>query len=161
MTIRPARPEDLGSLAERLGQERYFADRLRRQSDRRGVLLTAWLDDVLIGDVYLWLEPAEEPEIRRYLPRTPLVTHLEVHRDHRRQGTGTKLIGRAERLLAERGHGVVALAVEVTNTAAAKLYDGLGYRGWGHSAVECYAPPDENGHREVEVCDVLVKELVR
>ncbi|ANZ39523.1 hypothetical protein BBK82_29220 [Lentzea guizhouensis] len=161
LTIRPARPEDLGSLAERLGQDRYFADRLDRQSEGRGVLLTAWLDDLVIGNVYLWLEEAEEPEIRAHLPGTPLVTHLEIHRDHRRQGVGTSLIGEAERLLADRGHGEVALAVEVNNTAAAKLYLRLGYQDWGYSPVECYSPADENGHRDVEICDVMVKALGR
>ncbi|KOV88359.1 GNAT family N-acetyltransferase [Nocardia sp. NRRL S-836] len=161
VTIRPARPEDLGSLAGRLGQDRFFADRLDRQSESRGVLLTAWRGGLVIGDVYLWLEPAEEPEIRRYLPETPLVTHLEIHRDHRRQGVGTSLIGAAERLLADRGHDEVALAVEIGNTAAAKLYTRLGYRDWGHSAVKCYSLADENGHRDVEICDVMVKALAR
>jgi ribosomal protein S18 acetylase RimI-like enzyme len=159
VTIRPARPDDLTSLIQRLGQARFFADRLDRQSNDRGVLLTAWRDGLVIGDVYLWLEPAEEPEIREHLPDTPLVTHLEILPEHRRMGVGTELIGRAEELLVERGCDRVALAVEVTNGAAAKLYDRLGYRDWPHPPVACYSHGDLNGHRRVEICNVMVKPL--
>lgn len=159
LTIRPAQPDDLTSLTRRLGQARFFADRLDRQSDERGVLLTAWHGGLVIGDVYLWLEPAEEPEIREHLPDTPLVTHLEIHRDHRRMGVGTSLIGAAERLLTDGGFRRVALAVEVTNRAAARLYIRLGYREWPHPPVKCYSPGDVNGHRRVEICNVMVKPL--
>ncbi|MEV6236967.1 GNAT family N-acetyltransferase [Lentzea sp. NPDC051838] len=159
LTIRPALPDDLASLTRRLGQDGYFADRLDRQSENRGVLLTAWHADVVIGDVYLWLEPAEEPEIREHLPGTPLVTHLEIHSEHRRRGLGTRLIGAAEELLTARGYDEVALAVELTNRAAAKLYDRLGYREWPHPPVKCYALGDHNGHRRAEICNVMVKPL--
>lgn len=159
LTIRPARPDDLTSLIQRLGQARFFADRLDRQTDQRGVLLTAWRAGLVIGDVYLWLEPAEEPEIREHLPGTPLVTHLEIHPEHRRQGVGTSLIGAAEQLLTVAGHDQVALAVEVTNRAAAKLYTRLGYQEWPHPPVKCYSPGDDNGHRRVEICNVMVKPL--
>lgn len=161
LIIRPAQSEDFASLTRRLGQGRYFADRLVRQRDDRGVLLTAWTGGTVIGDVYLWLERAEEPEIRTYLPDTPLITHLEVHRDHQRRGAGTRLIRAAEQFLVDRGYGEVALAVEVTNMAAAKLYTRLGYREWPHSSVKCYSPGDGNGHRRVEICNVMVKTLAR
>jgi GNAT superfamily N-acetyltransferase len=159
LTIRPARPEDLTSLIRRLGQGRFFADRLARQRDERGVLLTAWHGGTVIGDVYLWLEPAEEPEIRTFLPGVPLVTHLEIHRDHRCLGAGTRLIRAAEQWLTRLGHAEVALAVEVNNRAAARLYTRLGYREWPHPPVTCYSPGDLNGHRRVELCFVMVKKL--
>ena len=88
LRIRPARPGDLPSLVGRLGQEGYFADRLKREDAGRGVLLTAWRAGLVVGVVYLWLEPAEESEIRTHLPGTPLVTHLEIHPDHRRSHAG-------------------------------------------------------------------------
>ncbi|MGW6445754.1 GNAT family N-acetyltransferase [Lentzea sp. NPDC055074] len=160
MRIRPARPDDLPSLARRLGQRRYFADRLDRQRDDRGVLLTAWHGGEVIGVVYLWLEPAEEPEIRAHLPLTPLITHLEVHPDWQRKGVGTSLIRASERLLTSRGCADVALAVEVGNDDAERLYADLGFREWPHETVKCYAASDGNGHRAVETCKVLVKELV-
>jgi ribosomal protein S18 acetylase RimI-like enzyme len=159
LRIRPAQPGDLPSLVGRLGQEGYFADRLKRQDADRGVLLTAWRTGLVIGVVYLWLEPAEEPEIRMHLPGTPLVTHLEIHPDHRRRGGGTSLIRAAEELLAHRGYAEVALAVEVNNIDAEKLYARLGYREWPHSLVDCFAPSDGHGHRAVEICKVLVKSL--
>jgi ribosomal protein S18 acetylase RimI-like enzyme len=159
LTIRPAQPEDLVHLTRRLGQGRFFADRLERQSNDRGVLLTAWHAGVVVGDVYLWLEPAEEPEIREHLPGVPLVTHLEVHAEHRQQGVGTRLIDAAEQLLVSRGFRKVALAVEVSNLRAAKLYSRLSYGEWSHPPVKCYSPADPSGYRIVEICDVMVKTL--
>jgi GNAT superfamily N-acetyltransferase len=161
LIIRPAQSEDLASLTQGMGQGRYFADRLKRQSKDDGVLLTAWHGGTVIGDVYLWLERAEEPEIRTYLPDTPLITHLEVHRDHQRMGVGTSLILAAEKWLVDLKKVEVALAVEVTNMAAAKLYEDLGYRQWPHPPVKCYSPSDLNGHRDVEICNVMVKTLAR
>lgn len=159
LTIRPARPDDLGSLTRRLGQGRFFADRLARQSKGLGVLLTAWHADLVVGVVYLWLEDAEEPEILEHLPRTPLITHLEIHPEHRGMGVGTELIGEAERLLVSNGVREMALAVEVNNEAAARLYTRLEYREWPHGQVKCYSPGDLNGHRRVETCTVMVKSL--
>ncbi|HEX7309305.1 GNAT family N-acetyltransferase [Lentzea sp.] len=160
-TVRPARLEDLASLTWRLGQGRYFTDRLDRQSRGLGVLLTAWRAGVVLGVVYVWLEIAEEPEIRRHLPDTPLITHLEVHPQHRGEGIGRGLIGKAEELLAREGHRSVALAVEVNNGAAANLYKSLGFRNWRHGLINCYSLGDVNGHRRVEVCAVMTKSLTR
>lgn len=159
--IRRARPKDLDVLVRELGQRRYFADRLSRQKKRLGMLLTAWRGGRPIGVVYLWLQYAEEPEIREYLPCTPLLTHLEIHADHRGGGTGTKLIKSAERRLRKLGFAQVALAVEVTNKRAAKLYARLGYEDWPHSTIKCYSLTDGNGERNVEICRILVKSLVR
>jgi GNAT superfamily N-acetyltransferase len=157
--IRPARSTDLAALTGELGQGPYFVDRLSRQQAGRGLLLTAWRDDHPIGDVYLWLEPAEEPEIREHLPDTPLLTHLEIHADHRNQGTGTKLMLAAEQELVALGHEQVALGVEVTNVAAAMLYLRLGYREWPHPPVRCYALADGKGTRRIEICRIMVKRL--
>ncbi|MCR3748949.1 Acetyltransferase (GNAT) family protein [Lentzea californiensis] len=123
------------------------------------MLLTAWQGDVVVGDVYLWLEEAEEPEIQAHLPGTPLLTHLEVHSDLRRKGVGTRLIRAAERLLAGRGYRDVALAVVVGNVDVERLYTRLGFQEWPHGHVKCYASSDGNGHRAAEICTVLVKDL--
>ncbi|MFI1816856.1 GNAT family N-acetyltransferase [Lentzea sp. NPDC020367] len=159
MSIRRARPEDLPLLVRRLEQRRYFADRLDRQRDGRGVLLTAWQGEVVVGDVYLWLEEAEEPEIQTHLPGTPLVTHLEVHPGLWRKGIGTELIRASERLLALKGYRHVALAVVLGNADVERLYLNLGFREWQHGHVKCYASSDGNGHRAAETCKVLVKDL--
>lgn len=158
--IRPAEPTDLAALTEELGQRPFFTDRLARQADGRGVLLTAWLNNRPIGDAYLWLEPAEEEPIREYLPETPLLTHVEIHPHHRRQGHGTALITTAERELVNLRYRRVALAVEQYNLDATRLYHRLGYREWAHSTVECHSFADGTGLDEAETCRIMVKRLV-
>ncbi|UJW30570.1 GNAT family N-acetyltransferase [Saccharothrix sp. AJ9571] len=157
--IREAGSADLPLLIRAMGQERYFSDRLDRQKDGLGRLLVAWQEDRPIGVVYLWLELAEEPELREHLPDTPLLTHLETHVEHRARGIGTSLVGAAERWLADKGYDRVALAVETTNVRAARLYARLGYQEWPHSTVRCLSLTDSDGRRNVEVCRIMVKPL--
>lgn len=159
LQIREARSTDLPALTQAMGQQPFFADRLSRQSRTLGMLLTAWQESAPVGVVYLWLEPAEEPEIRAHLPDTPLLTHLETHAQHRAQGIGTRLIKAAERRLYAKGYDRVALAVEVTNVRAARLYARLGYREWPFSTVACFSLTDGLGRREIEICHIMVKRL--
>jgi GNAT superfamily N-acetyltransferase len=159
LRIRPAEATDLAALTEELGQAPFFTDRLNRQAKGHGLLLTAWLNTRPIGDVYLWLEEAEEAPIRHHLPDTPLITHLEIHPCHRRQGSGTKLMGVAEHELTKLGHNLVALAVEQTNKDAMRLYVRLGYREWPHSTVECLTMADNTGPRISETCHIMIKHL--
>lgn len=159
LVIRPATPADLRALARALGQAQYFADQVARQADGDGILLTAWKDGLPKGDVYLRLEPAEEAEIRAHLPGVPLLTHLEVLPGYRNRGIGTRLVSAAERHLRTLKFDRVALAVEVTNTDAARLYERLGYRNWNHDPVICYTRLDDSRVRRAEICHVLVKRL--
>jgi ribosomal protein S18 acetylase RimI-like enzyme len=161
LRIRRARPADLDVLIGELGQQGFFDDRISRQGKRLGMLLTAWRLSRPIGVVYLWLEEAEEAELRAHLPGTPILNHLEIHPDYRGGGAGTELITGAERRLRMLGFSRVALAVEETNEAAARLYSRLGYEDWPHEPVRCYSLTDDNGVRHVEICRILVKELVR
>src|SRR5687767_12161477 len=62
--IRQAVRADLRAIVRSFGQETYFRDRLSKQEAGHGVLLVAWERDVAVGDVYVWLAPAEEPELR-------------------------------------------------------------------------------------------------
>ena len=123
------------------------------------MLLTAWRGMRPIGVLYLWLEAAEEAEIRDHLPGTPILNHLEIHAEYRGGGNGTKLITAAERRLRKLGFKQVALAVEVTNRRAARLYARLGYEEWPHSTIACYSLTDGSGRRAVEICRILVKLL--
>jgi GNAT superfamily N-acetyltransferase len=159
LEIRPAQPGDLDSLVEFLGQQPYFAERLAWQHAGRGILLTAWKDGQPQGDVYLRLDLAEEPEIREHLPGVPFLTHLEVRPGYRNRGIGTKLIKAAEAHLHRLGHTQVALAVEINNVDAARLYKRLGYLPWPHTAIICYSALDNRRTRIAEVCNVLVKPL--
>ncbi|QFU90437.1 GNAT family N-acetyltransferase [Amycolatopsis sp. YIM 10] len=160
LRIREAGSADLPQLTHVMGQEPYFTDRLSRQKDGLGRLLVAWQDDRPVGVVYLWLEPAEEAELREHLPDTPLLTHLETHVEHRARGIGTSLVRAAEQWLTEKGYDRVALAVETTNDRAARLYARLGYREWPHSTVRCLSLTDSAGRRNVEICRIMVKPLV-
>jgi GNAT superfamily N-acetyltransferase len=158
LQIRRARPAELDVLSRVLGQRRLLADRLVRQSAGQGMLLVAWRGPRPIGTIYLWLEEAEEKELREYLPDTPILNHLVVRPDHRGGGIGTTLINAAERRLRMLGFHRVALAVEVSNRRATRLYSRLGYTEWPHSTVECYALTDGCG-RAIEICRILVKQL--
>ncbi|KDN22849.1 GCN5 family acetyltransferase [Amycolatopsis rifamycinica] len=149
--------------ARALGDHAFFIDRLHRQRNGLGTLFVAWLGDRPAGDVYVWLERAEEEPIRGHLPGVPLLTHLEVHRELRNRGIGSALVATVERYLMEEGYGRVALAVRTDNTRAARLYHRLGYVDWGHGEVVCYAlttTPDGRIHEEAELCHVLVKDLL-
>ena len=77
MEIRPAAAGDLEPLVAVFGAERrFFADCLATQEAGGGVLLVAWVDGRPVGDVFLSLGPADEPEVRRHLPGVPTLVHL-------------------------------------------------------------------------------------
>lgn len=159
--IRPARRSDLVALS-RVGDRRYYADRLARQEQDLGVLLTAWCSGRPVGDVYLWLQEAEEELISAWLPEVPLLTHLGVRKKERNQGIGSALISAVENEVVALGRPRLALAVRTDNTNAARLYDRLGYRNWDHGVVVCHAERTLASGRvvlEPEKCDVLVKNL--
>ena len=161
-TVRVVTSADLAALAHSLGQEHYFSDRLERQRSGRGIMLAAWVDELPVGDVYLWLEPAEEAELRQRLPGVPLVQHLEVRDGHRNRRIGTALLRTAERLLHDCGHRRVALGVGLDNHRAARLYRRCGYQEWPYppitTAYEEFLP-DGSRRRLTEVCQILVKDL--
>lgn len=159
--IRRARAADYDVLVAELGQRRFFDDRFSRQANKLGMLLVAWRDDRPIGVIYLWLEDAEEPELREHLPGTPILTHLEIHPDHRGSGAGTALIQAAERRLRMLRYAQVALAVEIDNDGAARLYKRLGYEDWPHDTVQCLSLTDGDGERRIEICQIMVRRLRR
>lgn len=159
--VRRARPGDLEALIRELGQAAVLDDRMSRQSKHLGMLLTAWRGNRPVGVIYLWLEDAEEAELQEHLPGVPILNHLKIHPNHRGRGIGTKLIKAAERRLRMVGFSQVALAVEMTNGRATRLYRRLGYEDWPHPPVRCYSLTDSTGERRVEVCRILVHTLPR
>jgi ribosomal protein S18 acetylase RimI-like enzyme len=162
LEIHPVRPDQAPALVAAGGQAGYVNNRLTRQTEDRGLLVAAWLGDEAVGSVYLWLEAAEEPEIREHLPDTPLITHLEVFDGHRNQGIGTRLVETAEQLLRERGYKSAALAVEQSNEGAERLYKRLGFQDWDFGLVNCVQRewlPDGTLEETREECTVLVKLL--
>jgi ribosomal protein S18 acetylase RimI-like enzyme len=161
--IRPASYQDLPALIAALGQEHHFRNCLARQDAGRGVLLMASIANAPVGDMFLRLEPAEEPELRDRLPGVPLLQHLEVHPSRRDRLIGTQLLGFAERLLRE-AHGAdrVALGVGLDSGDAIRLYQRQGYREWPYppiatTRVEYEA--DGTPRFSPDRCQIMVKDL--
>lgn len=162
--IRQAYELDLPALTGGLGQAPYFTAQLARQREGHGVLLVAWHGFTPVGDVYVWLGLAEEPELRDRLPGVPLLTHLEVAPDHRGARIGTLLVGTAERYLLERGHARVALGVGLDDGRVHRFYRRLGYVEWPYPPIGTSKDvflPDGAVVREADKCRVFVKELRR
>jgi GNAT superfamily N-acetyltransferase len=159
--IRPGSDADLAALVAVLGQRHFFTEHLARQRDGHGVLLVAWLDGRPVGDLFLAWEPADKPEVRRYLPGVPHLGHLEVVGPLQGHGIGTALIRAAEARARQLGHQQLALAVGVQNSDARRLYERLGYADWGHGTVVGTWVDRDHGPPVTlsEVCDVLVKPL--
>ena len=160
--IRPGADAELPALVEALGERPFFADRLARQHQGRGVLLVAWLDDRPVGDVYLLREPADVPKVRRYLPGVPQLDHLEVVGPLQRRGIGTALIHAAEDTARRLGDERLALGVGLANIHARRLYERLGYVDWGHGPVvgTWRAVRDDGTAVAVsQLIDMLVKDL--
>ena len=144
------------------GDGPFFADCLAKQVAGGGVLLVAWLGGWPVGDVFLDRGPAEEPEIRRWLPGVPRLNHLEVLGPLQRRGIGTALLRAGEASARKLGHRRVALGVGVDNPDARRLYERLGYADWGHgSIVGSYQDHGREGPPVTitETIDMLVKGL--
>ncbi|MGP3914654.1 GNAT family N-acetyltransferase [Nonomuraea sp. NBC_00507] len=162
--IRKADHTDLRRIVRSLGQKTYFSDRLARQEAGHGFLLVAWERNLAVGDVYVWLAPAEEPELRAHLPGVALLTHLEVVAGRRNEGIGTQLLWAAEDRLFATGHEQVALGVRLDNLAARRLYHRRGYVEWPHGQVattEVVYHPDGTYERRPEMCRIMVRQLGR
>ncbi|NUW34236.1 GNAT family N-acetyltransferase [Nonomuraea sp. SMC257] len=160
--IRAAVEKDLPMLAGALGEEPYFVTHLARQRAGHGVLLVAWRAFSPVGHVYLWLAPAEEPEVRDRLPGVPLIVHLRVAPQHRGRRIGSRLMDVAERRLSELGHARVALGVDLDNHRARALYRRRGYRDWPYPPVPTTREvfrPDGRVEAMADVCHILVKDL--
>ncbi len=162
LQVRPGSDADLPALVAVLGQRRWFSDRLARQRAGGGVLLLAWLEDRPVGDVYLHLEPATEPEVRRHLPGVPLLIHLEVLGPLQRRGIGTALIHAGEGTARRLGHRRLAMGVGLENHGARRLYERLGYTDWGHGTVETSWEEHDHTGQPVTVSEtihMLVRDL--
>ena len=107
-------------LVAAFGQRMLFTDRIGRTRQNDGELLVAWSGGRPVGNVYLWYETLEEPELRAAFPATPLLNHLEVAPRHQGRGIGTMLIRACEDAARGRAYTRLLVAVAVDNTAAKK-----------------------------------------
>lgn len=163
LEIRVADKGDLDALVTTMGQADFFTDRIGRTRQGVGELLVAWLDGNVAGDVYLYREVHEEPELRREFPGVPLLNHLEVTPAWQGRGIGTALVRAGEAAARARGHDVLILGVGLDNPEAKRLYERLGYVDWGRGPIVTrWTEPDgAGGVRYVSLdMDVMARSMV-
>lgn len=78
-------------------------------------------EENMLGVVISKLEPHRGGPLRGY------IAMLAVRKQHRGKGIATKLVRLALDIMIERDAEEIALETEVTNTAAMKLYERLGF----------------------------------
>jgi GNAT superfamily N-acetyltransferase len=162
LEIRVAGKGDLDALVAAMGQPDFFTDRIGRTRQGVGELLVAWLDGNIVGDVYLYREVHEEPELRREFPGVPLLNHLEVTPAWQGRGIGTALIHACEAAARAHGHDVLILGVGLDNPDAKRLYERLGYVAWprGPIVTRWTEPDGAGGIRYVSLdIDVMVRSM--
>ncbi|WP_167276507.1 GNAT family N-acetyltransferase [Paenibacillus lupini] len=71
--------------------------------------------------------------------------------EYRRKGVATAIIQEAERLAKEKKCTRIGLEVGVSNTAARRFYEKLGYVDWGQGEfLTSWENKDENGNTVIE-----------
>ncbi len=93
-----------------------------------GLLVVALIEDQVVGYGGVWMLIDEAH-----------ITTLSVDEEHRRLGIGRELMNKL--LLGAKKKGMLCSTLEVRagNTAAIKLYEGMGYR---HAGVRAHYYPD-------------------
>ena len=160
--IRPIAEEELPTVTRVFGPARLLTERVRLQQQNRGVLLVAWHGAEPVGTVYVWIDEAEEPELRRHLPGVPLLVHLRVAEAVQNNGVGTALVAEAERQLRRRGYSSVALGVGPDDHRAESFYRRLRYAEWSHGEIPTrseFADGDGDWVSTADRCRVFAKNL--
>jgi GNAT superfamily N-acetyltransferase len=167
--IEQATEQDVLSVVTTLVDRRYLVERMRRPRFHRGRVFIAYTEAEspaetrAVGYVYLRLERAEEPELRRKLPWVPILEKLRVFDDFRHQGYGRQLVAAAEEYARRRGRRRIALGIAMDNDAAVPFYHRLGYQEWSEGPIKTFREVLRNGSwvRDDELCRVFVKVLPR
>ncbi len=159
--IRPASAGDIPTVERVLG--RSHAEVYRRRLDRPGALLAAWRSDQLVGAIFVSWSAADERKIRWLLPGVPLLHHLHIAEEHRRNGVGTMLVRATEALASDKGYRRLAVGVDLDNPQALSLYRSLGFRRWFWGTVnterDMYDDYGELMGTEPDRCQVFVRSL--
>jgi GNAT superfamily N-acetyltransferase len=165
--VRPLAAEDLAQIQQELPPEHPEAH-VRRLADQRAgrvTYLVAWVGGRPVGHALVRWEGAANPELRWLLDsraRHPYVEALLVHPSFRSRSVGSQILNVSEKLVRDRGHGLIGLAVAVDNLRAQALYERRGYRDLGIGEfANAWSYVDEAGHEvaENEICSYLVKDL--
>ncbi|HUR77569.1 MAG TPA: GNAT family N-acetyltransferase [Acidimicrobiales bacterium] len=143
--VRPADAADLEKLVARESQPaKQIYERERFAAQERGdcALLVAWDGDVIHGRVRLrWY--SKYVEIIDEFGEFPEINALDAWPTG--EGVGTQIVEACERIASARGETQVGIGVEVSNTAARRLYERLGYRYWG-DVIDEWGEVDAEGN---------------
>ncbi len=104
------------------------ADRLARQARDDAAYVLAFLDDRLIGHLFLKWDGPFAGHLSDRLPRCAEIEDFVVDPVHRSRGVGTRLLERAEELTRRRALPALGLGVGVENRRAQALYARFGFR---------------------------------
>ncbi|MEU7868092.1 GNAT family N-acetyltransferase [Dactylosporangium sp. NPDC049140] len=165
LEVRPAVSEDLPALTEAFKQPHYFQERIARQPHLGVLFVAEHTDDTatrVAGAAFLRMLPAEEWELREHLRNVPILSHLQVAPQRRRQGVASAIMDAAEDYARAKGRARIALGVTLTNAAARRLYANRQYVEWDFGPVNAMVVEwDEAGrkHFGVERCQIMVKAL--
>jgi GNAT superfamily N-acetyltransferase len=159
VSIRTADHDDVRTFVQDEDDQHFFHKHL---GPDQGVLLLAFRAGRFVGQIFLRLDPAEEPELRHGLPGVPRLQRFKVLPEHQRSGIGQRLIRAAERWLYAEGHRQVALGVHPDNAGAIKLYERLSFAVWREDTLTTFREhvhEDGSTFREEEPCLVFYKAL--
>nr|BFE64910.1 hypothetical protein GCM10020063_094360 [Dactylosporangium thailandense] len=162
VVVRPARKADLPRRVAAFEQRRYFARCLARQFELGILLAAVTAEEAIVASTYLRLAPAEEWQLREWLPKVPVLSHVEVAPDYRGNGVGTAIIQAAEAEARARQRHRIVLGVRPGDRAAYGRYERLGYADWGRGRINALVVEyDDEGVRSVgtEPCLIMIKNL--
>lgn len=104
------------------------ADRLARQARNNAAYLLAFLDDELIGHLFLKWDGPFAGHLSARLPRCAEIEDFVVDPGHRSRGFGTGLLELAEDVTRQCGLPALGLGVGIENHRAQALYVRFGFR---------------------------------
>lgn len=155
---------DLALLNKVIPEPGYHERRFIAQQDGNASYLLAWQNGAPVGHLLIKWEGSGH-QVDKYLPNVPELNAIGVWPPEKRSlGIGRQLINKAETMVKEKGFNQVALAVEIDNSHAKKLYEKLSYSDWGHGEYfDKWVEKSDDGEevRHNDPCYYLVKSLER
>ncbi|ACL68959.1 SSU ribosomal protein S18P alanine acetyltransferase [Halothermothrix orenii H 168] len=140
LTIRPMEESDLPRVLEIEGKcfqapwsKKAFLREL--QDNKYSLYLSGWLDGRLVGYIGSWIIKDELH-----------ITNLAVDPGYRRRGLATRLINNLMNFAEDQGLKEVTLEVRVSNKAAIRLYEKLGF-----IPIGCYVGYYKNNNEDALV----------
>jgi len=160
--IRECGPEDVARLDAVMPAGDAHAHHYAAQQRGEATYLVAWVDGEPAGSGVISWTGCHDGSVRRAMPDAVEIHNLGVRPEQRGRGIGTSIVAAAERLALARGVTRVAIGVSDDNSAAARLYERLGYHDSGLRSTAEYTYTDATGtHHAVERNILLVKTLRR